>query len=330
MADTTSDAVRFQREQDRGRQASSPHQVSARGWKDVVVRTWREMRRDNVPLLAAGVAFYALLALVPSLVAFVSTYGLVADPSDIQRNVDDALAAAPTEVQNLVESQLRAIVDAEPSGLRLGALVGLVVALWSASAGMKHLIEAVNKAYGEDEARGFVKLRGLALVLTVGAIVVLAVSAALLIVLPATLDDSGSQGAARTGLLIVRWPLFAAIALVGLAVIYRFAPDRQNALWRWVSPGAVMATVVWVIASVGFSIYTSNFSNYNETYGALGAIVVVMLWLYITAYVIIAGAELNAELERQTVVDSTTGPARPLGERDAHAADTVGESTGKR
>jgi membrane protein len=330
MADATSDAVRFQREQDRGRQASSPHQVSARGWKDVVVRTWREMRRDNVPLLAAGVAFYALLALVPSLVAFVSIYGLVADPSEIQRNVDDALAAAPTEVQNLVESQLRAIVDAEPSGLRLGALVGLVVALWSASAGMKHLIEAVNKAYGEDEARGFVKLRGLALVLTVGAIVVLAVSAALLIVLPATLDDSGSQGAARTGLLIVRWPLFAAIALVGLAVIYRYAPDRQNARWRWVSPGAVMATVVWVIASVGFSIYTSNFSNYNETYGALGAIVVVMLWLYITTYVIIAGAELNAELERQTVVDSTTGPARPLGERDAHAADTVGESTGKR
>jgi membrane protein len=330
MTDATRDAVRFQREQDRGRQASSPHQVSARGWKDVVVRTWREMRRDNVPLLAAGVAFYALLALVPSLVAFVSTYGLVADPSQIQRNVDDALAAAPTEVQNLVESQLRAIVEAEPSGLRLGALVGLVVALWSASAGMKHLIEAVNKAYGEDEARWFVKLRGLALVLTVGSIVVLAVSAALLIVLPATLDDSGGQGAARTGLLIVRWPLFAAIALVGLAVIYRFAPDRQNARWRWVSPGAVMATVVWVIASVGFSIYTSNFGNYNETYGALGAIVVVMLWLYITAYVIIAGAELNAELERQTVVDSTTGPPRPLGARGAHAADTVGESTGKR
>jgi membrane protein len=330
MTDATRDAVRFQREQDRGRQASSPHQVSARGWKDVVVRTWREMRRDNVPLLAAGVAFYALLALVPSLVAFVSTYGLVADPSQIQRNVDDALAAAPTEVQNLVESQLRAIVEAEPSGLRLGALVGLVVALWSASAGMKHLIEAVNKAYGEDEARGFVKLRGLALVLTVGSIVVLAVSAALLIVLPATLDDSGGQGAARTGLLIVRWPLFAAIALVGLAVIYRFAPDRQNARWRWVSPGAVMATVVWVIASVGFSIYTSNFGNYNETYGALGAIVVVMLWLYITAYVIIAGAELNAELERQTVVDSTTGPPRPLGALGAHAADTVGESTGKR
>jgi membrane protein len=331
MADTRAGGLRFEREreQNRGRRAARPGELPVRGWKDVAIRTWREMKRDNVPLLAAGVAFYGLLALVPTLVAFVSSYGLVADPSQVQRNVDDALAAAPTEVRDLVESQLQAIVDGESSGLRLGAIVGLVVALWSASAGMKHLIEAVNKAYGEDEDRGFVKLRGLALVLTVGAIVMLAASAALLIVLPAALDDSGGEGAARTGLLVVRWPLFAAITLVGLAVIYRFAPDRQNARWRWVTPGAVMATVVWVIASVGFSIYTSNFGNYNETYGALGAIVVVMLWLYITAYVIIAGAELNAELERQTMVDTTTGPARPLGARDAYAADTVGESTRK-
>jgi membrane protein len=329
MAETRADPVRLERERNRGRRAARPGELPVRGWKDVAIRTWREMKRDNVPLLAAGVAFYGLLALVPTLVAFVSSYGLVADPSQVQRNVDDALAAAPAEVRDLVESQLQKIVEGEPSGLRLGAIVGLVVALWSASAGMKHLIEAVNKAYGEDEDRGFVRLRGLALVLTVGAIVMLAASAALLIVLPATLDDSGGQGAVRAGVLVVRWPLFAAIALVGLAVIYRFAPDRQNARWRWVTPGAVVATVVWVIASVGFSIYTSNFGEYNETYGALGAIVVVMLWLYITAYVIIAGAALNAELERQTMVDTTTGPARPLGSRDAYAADTMGESTGE-
>jgi membrane protein len=329
MAEASANRLGFERERNRGRRAARPGEVPIRGWKDVAIRTWREMKRDNVPLLAAGVAFYGLLALVPTLVAFVSTYGLVADPSQVQRNVDDALAAAPAEVRDLVESQLQKIVEGEPSGLRLGAIAGLVVALWSASAGMKHLIEAVNKAYGEDEDRGFVKLRGLALVLTVGAIVMLATSAALLIVLPASLDDSGGQGVVRAGVLVVRWPLFAAIALVGLAVIHRFAPDRQNARWRWVTPGAVMATVVWVIASVGFSIYTSNFGEYNETYGALGAIVVVMLWLYITTYVIIAGAELNAELERQTAIDTTTGPARPLGSRDAYAADTLGESTGK-
>jgi membrane protein len=316
-----------QYERNRGRDATDPRDVPVRGWKDVAVRTWRQAKLDNVALLGAGVAFFALLALVPMLVALVSSYGLVADPADIQRNVDDTLAAAPTEVRDLVESQLQSIVESEPGGLRLGAILGLVVALWSASAGMKHLISAVNQAYGEVDDRGFVRLRGLALALTVGGIVVLAVSAALLVVLPATLDSAGGEGALRAGLLVVRWPLFALLALVGLSVVYRFAPDRDRARWRWVTPGAVFATVVWVVASVGFSIYTANFGNYNETYGALGAVVVVMLWLYITAYVIIAGAELNAELERQTRRDSTVGPERPLGERGAYAADTVGEST---
>jgi membrane protein len=312
---------------DRGRGAEAPGEVPLRGWKDVVVRVFRQMKEDDVPLLAAGVAFFALLALVPSLVAMVSVYGLVADPADIERNIEDVLRAAPSEVRELMSSQLSAIVESEPSGLRVGAVVGLLVALWSASSGVKHLIGAVNLAYDESEGRGFFKLRGLALALTVGGILLLVVAVAGLVVVPNALDESGTEGGARLALLIVRWPLFAAVALMALAVIYRWAPDRESPRWRWVSPGAVMATIVWVIASVGFSIYTANFSNYNETYGALGAIVVVMLWLFITAYVIIAGAELNAELERQTASDSTTGPARPLGERGAHAADTVGRST---
>jgi membrane protein len=260
----------------------------------------------------------------------VSVYGLVADPADIQRNIDDVLSAAPTEVRELVSSQLETIVESEPSGLRVGAIIGLLVALWSASSGVKHLIGAINVAYDEDEGRGFLKLRGLALAMTLGGILLLAVAVAALVVLPSALDDSGSTGVARTTLLVVRWPIFALIALVALAVIYRWAPDRDRPKWRWTSAGAVFATVVWVIASIGFSIYTANFGNYNETYGALGAIVVVMLWLFITAYVVIAGAELNAELERQTVVDSTAGPSRPLGERDAYAADTVGRATAKR
>src|SRR5918997_1721191 len=238
---------------DRGRGAESPREVPPRGWKDVLVRVMRQVKSDNVPLLAAGVAFFALLALVPSLVALVSVYGLVAEPADIQRNIEDALAAAPTEVA-------------------LGALV----------------------------------------------------------VLPATLDSGGSEGTARTALLIVRWPLFAIVGLAALAVLYRWAPDRQRARWRWVSPGAIFAVIGFVNDSAGFSIYTAKFGNYNETYGALGAIVVVMLWLFISAYVVIVGAELNAELERQTAVDSTTGPSRPLGERAAYAADTVGPSTAKR
>lgn len=325
-------ALRYVRDEgvDRGRGAETPREVPLRGWKDVAVRVKKQIKGDDVPLLAAGVAFFALLALVPTLVALVSVYGLVADPADIQRNIEDVLRAAPAEVRELVSSQLETIVESEPSGLRLGAIIGLLVALWSASSGVKHLIGAINVAYDEDEGRGFLKLRGLALAMTLGGILLLAVAVAALVVLPNALDDSGSTGVARTTLLIIRWPIFALIALVALAVIYRWAPDRDRPQWRWTSAGAVFATVVWVIASIGFSIYTANFGDYNETYGALGAIVVVMLWLFITAYVVIAGAEVNAELERQTAVDSTTGPARPLGERDAYAADTVGPVTAKR
>jgi membrane protein len=314
----------------RGRRAARPTEVPARGWKDVAVRVKAQMKTDDVPLLAAGVAFFALLALVPALAAFVSLYGLIADPADIQRNIEDVLAAAPQEVRDLVTSQLRSIVDSSASGLKVGAIVGLLVALWSASSGVKHLIGAVNLAYDEEETRGFVKLRGLSLVMTVAGIAVMALALAGLVVLPHALDDQGVVGLARAVLLVVRWPLFAVLGLVGLALIYRYAPDRDAPQWRWVSPGAVFAVVVWVIASILFSLYTANFGQYNETYGALGAVVVVMLWLYITAYVVITGAEINAELERQTAKDTTVGRRRRMGERNAYAADTLGEAPARR
>jgi membrane protein len=311
---------------DRGRTAARPTDVPARGWKDVAVRVKSQMKTDDVPLLAAGVAFFALLAMVPALAALVSLYGLFADPAEIERNIEDVLAAAPQEVQDLVTSQLNSIVESSPSGLRIGAIVGLVVALWSASSGVKHLIGAINLAYDEEETRGFIKLRGLSLVMTVAGIVVMALAVAGMVVLPHVLDDEGTVGLLRAVLLVLRWPIFAVLGLVGLALIYRYAPDRDAPRWRWVSPGAVFAVVVWVIASALFSLYTANFGQYNETYGALGAVVVVMLWLYITAYVVIAGAEINAELERQTARDTTVGRRRRMGERNAYAADTLGEA----
>jgi membrane protein len=313
-------------EEGRGRQAGRPTEVPARGWKDIAVRVKQQMKVDDVPLLGAGVAFFAMLALVPALVALVSVYGLVADPEGIERDVEDLLAAAPQEVRDLVTSQLSAIVESSPSGLRIGAIVGLVVALWSASSGVKHLIGAVNLAYDEDETRGFLKLRGLALALTVAGVIALAAVVAALIVFPELLSDQGTEAVFRALILVVRWPLLALLGLGALAVIYRYAPDRDAPRWRWVSPGALFAVVTWVIASVLFSLYTSNFGQYNETYGALGAVVVVMLWLYITTYVVIVGAEINAEIERQTAVDTTVGPSKKLGRRRAYAADTLGET----
>jgi membrane protein len=309
---------------DRGRHAESPKEIPARGWKDVLVRTYVEMKKDNASLLAAGVAFYALLALVPALVAAVSLYGLFADPSEIERQVQEFLGAAPAEARELIQSQLENIVEGQSSSIGLGLIIGLVLALWSASSGTKQLIGAINVAYDEEESRKFFKLRGLALVLSLSAILFLLIAVGLIAVLPAVVEDLGMGSAGRTVATIVRWPLLAVGFMIALSVLYRMAPDRDDPEWRWVSWGAVVATVLWLVGSFLFSIYTANFASYNETYGSLGAVVVLMLWLLLTAYAIIAGAELNSELERQTVRDSTEGRDRPLGQRDATAADTVG------
>jgi len=291
---------------------------------DVLVRTFVEAKADQVPLLAAGVAFFGLLALVPALVAFVSLYGLLADPGDVARHVGDLLGAAPGEVRDLVENQLEALTEDADGSIGVGLAAGLAVALWSASSGMKHLIEALNTAYDEEEGRGFFRLRGLALLLTVGAVLFLVVAMVVLTVVPTLLEGSALGSAAETALSILRWPALAAAFAAGLAVMYRYAPSRDEAEWRWVTPGAVVATLLWLVASAGFSLYVSSFGSYNETYGSLGGVVIAMLWLFITAYVVILGAELDAEMERQTVRDTTEGRDEPLGQREAQAADTVG------
>jgi membrane protein len=276
-----------------------------RSVRDVAVCLKADIKRDGVSLMAAGVAFYTLLALVPTLVAVVSLYGLVADPADIERNIDDVLAAAPTEVQDLVRSQLSSIVHSSSSGLTLGVFLGLAAALWSASAGMKHLMTAVNRGYlHKTESRGFLKLRGIALLLTV-ALMALAAAALLGLAGPQALSHDGAAGVARDVLMVVRWPLLAAVIVVALALVYRFGPDHDEPRWAWASSGAVAAAAIWLVASLGFTIYTANFGSYNETYGALGAIVVMMLWLYIGAFAVIAGAELDGEIERRKTDTAT-------------------------
>jgi len=308
----------------RGRDATSPTEIPARGWRDVLTRTFTEAKADHVPLLAAGTAFFGLLAIVPALVAFVSLYGLVADPAEVTRQVGDLLGAAPTEVRDLVERQLSAVASSSSSSIGLGLAAGLVVALWSASSGMSHLIEALNAAYDERESRRFLRLRGLALLLTLGAVLFLVAAVVVLTVVPALLEGSALPAGAETTLTVLRWPLLAVGFATALAVLYRHAPDRDDAEWRWVTPGALVATALWLVGSGAFSVYVARFGSYNETYGSLGGIVVAMLWLFLTAYVVLLGAELDAELERQTLHDTTEGRDEPIGQRGATAADTVG------
>jgi len=307
----------------RGREADSPTQIPVRGWLDVARRVKEQAKEDDVSLLAGGVAFFGLLALVPALAALVSLYGLVASEATVTDQVASVLGAAPTEVRTLVEEQLRAIVRGSAGSAGLAAVVGIVVALWSASSGMNHLVGAINLAYDERESRGFVRLRAISLGLTVGAIVFLVIAFGAIALLPSILAKTGLPLGARVVVGAVRWVVLLVGMLVALGMLYRYGPDRHSPRWSWASPGAILATVGFLVTSLLFSLYTANFGRYNETYGTLGAIVVVMLWLYLTALMVILGAELNAELERQTRRDSTTGPPQPLGRRGAYAADTV-------
>ena len=308
----------------RGRDAEQPTEIPPAGWKDVLTRVRVEAKDDGVTLMSAGVAFYALLALVPGLVALISIYGLLAEPSDVEEQVTSTLSAAPVEVRELVTAQLEAIVSSAGGDAVAGALIGLVLALWSASSGVGHLVEAINRTYDEKETRGFVRLKLISLALTVGSVLFIVVAFAVIALLPALLAKTGLGASGRIVVGLLRWVLLLGGMTLGLAVLYRYGPDRDDARWRWVSPGAVVAAVMWVLGSAIFSVYTANFARYNETYGSLGAVVVLLLWLFLTALVVIIGAEINCELERQTARDSTVGPDRPMGRRNAMAADTLG------
>jgi membrane protein len=306
-----------------GIDADRPGEIPPRGWLQVAKRVKDEAKSDNVSLLSGGVAFFAVLAIVPLLVAVLAIWGIFASPADATKLIADLASGLPRSAERLISQQLRSIAHRSNSGLGLTAIVSLVIAFWSASSGTKHLIEAVNVAYDEDEGRGFVKVRALALALTVGAVVFLVVAIGLIAVVPTALSDAGAPDAVRLAIQIVIWPLLGVMMVLGLAVLYRLAPDRDDPKWRWVSWGAVIATVLWLVGSAAFALYAANFGSYDQTYGSLGGVVVLLLWLYITALVVVLGAEINAALETQTVRDSTTGPEAPLGQRGAQAADSV-------
>jgi membrane protein len=291
----------------------------------VLKRAIRESRADNVPMLAAGVAFFAFLALVPTLIAALTLYGLVADPGEVADQMRGFSVALPPGARELITEQLSSVAAGRGGALTLGLVVSLLAALWGASSGTGHLMTAVNLAYDEEESRGFVKQKGIALLLTLGGIVFVLVTLLLVAGVPVVLDHLGLGTAGRVLAQVLRWLLLVAVVMVSLAVVYRVAPDRDQPRFRWVSVGAGIATVLWLVGSLVFTLYVQFFGRYNKTYGALAGVVVLLLWLYLTCYIVLLGAEINAEAERQTVKDSTTGPPAPLGRRGALAADTVAE-----
>lgn len=308
-----------------GRQAHHPSQIPAKGWWQIALRVKDEVSSDNISIIAAGIAFYGLLAIFPGIAALVSIYGLVADPADVERQAATLSSVMPGEAWGILKQQLHKVATGGGGSLTLGFIFGLVLTLWSATAGVKTTMTALNITYDEQETRGFLKFNAIALLLTLGAILFVVLAIALIVVLPAIFGALGLQQTFHSLLSILRWPLLAIAVMFALTVLYRYGPDRDEPKWRWVTWGSAGATVLWLIASGLFSFYVSNFASYNETYGSLGAVVILLMWFYIGAYLVLVGAEVNAEMEHQTAQDTTEGQPRPMGQRDAYVADTVAD-----
>jgi membrane protein len=312
-------------EANRGREADEPHQLPKQGWLDVLSRTGTRISTDNISIVAAGVAFYAFVAVVPTLAAVIGIYGLVSDPSHVGSQVTAFARILPKEVLPVLEQQLTRITsNSQAAGI--SAIVGVLVALYGAASATKALIQGLNICYGEREKRGFIRLNAVALLLTFVVIIGAILALAMVAVIPALLENLSFGSAVDTILNWARWPILIAGFIFGLAVMYRYAPSRRDAKWSWVSWGATVAALLWVAGSALFSLYVAKFGSYDKTYGSLAAIVVFLMWLYLSAFAILLGAELNSEMERQTLKDTTEGPPKPMGERGAESADTVGPS----
>ena len=316
----------------RGRRARTPAEIPARGWKDILLRVYRNVAEDRIMAIAAGVAFYIILAIFPALAALVAVYGLFADPGSIQAVVNSLSAALPAAVVDVIEGQLHALASQPPVSLGATFVASLALSLWSANSGMKAIFDALNIVYHETEKRTFLKLNSESLAFTVTALVSGIIGLALIAVLPPALDYLGGRLGAGAALAlplkIARWPVLLTAVALAVAVLYRYGPSREQPQWRWVTWGSAVASVMWLAASMLFSWYAGHFASYNKTYGSLAAPIIFMTWVWISVMAVLLGAELDAEMEHQTVRDTTTGQPRPLGARGAYVADTIGPAQG--
>ena len=280
--------------------ARKPFDLPASGWRAALVRAWQQSGKDNISLIAAGVAFYGFLAMVPLLGAIVLSYGLVADPATVIGQVHQLTTVMPADAAKLIGEQLLNIVTASGSKTGFGLLLALVLALYGAMQGARAIVTALNIAYEVPERRSFVRLTLLALAITAVAVVV-ALLALVAIAAIGALDRliAGAPGIVVFAGKALPYLLLLAIGAAAAATLYRYGPDHDRATWTWLTPGSVLATALWALATLGFGIYVANFGNYNATYGSLGAVVVLLTWLYLSAYSLLFGAELNAELERE-------------------------------
>jgi membrane protein len=308
----------------RGRYSTNPLQIPWAGWKDILWRTYESTNEDRLLATAAGVVFFALLAVFPGITALVSSYGLFADPSTIGANLQTLSMMLPDGSFQIVQDQIARVLAKGNASLGATFLFGLALAVWSANAGVKAIIDALNVVNEEREERSFVKLNLVSLAFTTGGIAALLVMVSAVVAFPLALDHLGIASDSKLIVSLARWPLLFVILLAALGLLYRFGPSRRPARWQWLGVGTIAAALLWIAGSAGLSWYLSNFGDYNATYGSLGAAIGLMMWMWMSAIIVLCGAELNSEIEHQTARDTTVGPPKPLGVRGAVMADTLG------
>ncbi|MGQ4878148.1 YihY/virulence factor BrkB family protein [Billgrantia sp. LNSP4103-1] len=308
----------------RGRRAGKPNQIPGPGWLDVVWRVKEQLADDRVNMLAAGIAFYALLSLFPALGAVISLWALAFDPAEITSQIGELSRFMPPGGARLINEQAREVSENTDTGLSLTALLGLVVAMFLASKGVRGLMVGLNVVYGEEDQRGVLHRTLVVAALTLGLIVMSLAATIFVAIYPLVVGWLALDGPLITLIKWLRWPALVPLMMFVIAVLYRYGPYRRSPRWEWVSIGTVTATLLWLLGSGGLSLYVGRVANMDELYGSLGAVVVLMLWFWLSSYVVLLGAEINAEMERQTRRDTTVGVSRPMGERGAYAADTLG------
>lgn len=303
--------------------ANHPRHIPIQGWWDITRRVWRQAKDDKLTLVTAGVSFYFLLALFPALGALISIYGLFVAPEEVGRHFSDMLIILPADTHQLVLTQIQHFVSKSETTLSLGAISSTLLAVWSTSKGAQAIIIACNIAYKEQRTRSFFKQLLVRIFFTVAAIGFILLALAVIALLPVAVDLMGLNQYQDWLLKVIFWPLLLVFFNTTLIAIYRYGPTRKHAKWRWITPGSTLSTCLWFTASGLFSFYLANFGSYDETYGSLGGVVILLMWLYLSAFIILLGAKFNAALELQTERDTTVGPTREIGERGAYVADHI-------
>ncbi|MDX1542892.1 MAG: YihY/virulence factor BrkB family protein [Christiangramia sp.] len=305
----------------RGEDAQWPHQIPPKGWMDIGKRVWHEMKADHVQIVSAGVAFYFFLAIFPTIVAAISIYTLVIDPSQIEEQITKLNLILPERAFGMLSDFLHPVIQQSRKEISWGLVVSVLISIWSSNKGTNALFQGINIAYDEIETRNIFKKNLITLLFTLCGLVLGLISLLIVIFFPLLIDKLGLPQMLERTLTWLRWVILGFILISALSIVYKIAPNRRSPRFRWVSWGAILGTMLWLAGSMLFSWYVSNFGSYDDLYGSFAAVAILMLWLFLTAFIVLMGAEINSEMEHQTRYDTTIGEFRPMGERRAYHAD---------